>query len=91
MYVDANNLRRIARHLNIHHQTVANWVKDHAEILPNHPMPKDIETAELDEVFSFIGNKKQTLHLDVGRQANQMFSGVQSGLAAQEASHSEIC
>ena len=58
MYVDGINLRRIARHLNLHHQTVANWVKEHAENLPIPPTPKDVETAELDEVFSFIGNKK---------------------------------
>jgi transposase-like protein len=58
MYVDGINLRRIARHLNIHHQTVANWVKEHSENLPNPPMPKKVETAELDELFSYVGNKK---------------------------------
>jgi transposase-like protein len=58
MYVDGINLRRIARHLNLHHQTVANWVKEHAENLPHPPTPKEVETAELDEVFSYIGNKK---------------------------------
>lgn len=58
MYVDGMNLRRIARHLNVNHQSVANWVNKHAENLPLPPTPEQVETAELDEVFSFIGNKK---------------------------------
>ena len=58
LYVDGMNLRRIARHLHVNHQSVANWVKAHAENLPQPPMPEKVDTAELDEVFTFIGNKK---------------------------------
>jgi transposase-like protein len=58
MYVDGVNLRRIGRHLGVHHTTVLVWVKTHAERLPKPPMPKDIATAEMDEMYSFIGNKK---------------------------------
>jgi len=58
MYVDGLNYRRVARHLNISHQTVYDWVRQSAEKLPPPPQPNQVTTAELDEVFSFIGNKK---------------------------------
>jgi transposase-like protein len=57
-YVDGMNLRRIGRQLGINHQTVANWVKEYAERLPDAPVPGKVQTAELDELFTFIGNKK---------------------------------
>lgn len=59
MYVDGMNLRRIARHLGVVHQTVANWVTAAADRLPEHPaQPEQVETAELDELFTFITHKK---------------------------------
>ena len=58
MYVDGLNYRRIARHLNVSRQSVADWVKESAEKMPPPPQPEKVEIAELDEVFTFIGNKK---------------------------------
>mgnify|MGYP001768389054 FL=1 len=58
LYVDGMNLRRIARLLGIHHRTVSDWVKAHAENLPETPMPEEVKIAELDELFTFIGHKK---------------------------------
>jgi transposase len=58
MYVDGGNLRQIARHLKVHHRTVALWVSDHAEALPAAPMLSEVKEAEKDEVFTFIGDKK---------------------------------
>lgn len=58
MYVDGGNLRRIARHLKVAPQTVAYWVTDHAEALPATPLPKEVKEAEMDELFTFIGDKK---------------------------------
>ena len=58
MYVDGGNLRRIARHLNVSPQTVAYWVTDLAEALPNAPLPSEVKEAEMDEMFTFIGDKK---------------------------------
>jgi transposase-like protein len=46
MYVDGMNLRKIARHLKVHHRTVALWVVDQAEALPNAPMPDEVKDAE---------------------------------------------
>lgn len=56
--MDGMNLRRTGRQLGVHHQTVANWVKEYAEKLPDAPIPKQVKTAEMDELFTFIGEKK---------------------------------
>jgi transposase-like protein len=61
LYVDGMNLRRIGRQLGVHHRTVSDWVKAHAENLPEAPLPAEVKTAGLDELFTFIGNKKQNL------------------------------
>ena len=59
MYVDGMNLRRIGRQLGgIHHRTISLWVKAYAEKLPEVPVPKEVKTAEMDELFTFIGHKK---------------------------------
>jgi transposase-like protein len=58
MYVDGGNLRRIARHLKVAPRTVALWVTDAAKALPNAPMPEEVKEAEMDEIFTFIGDKK---------------------------------
>ena len=58
LYVDGMNLRRTARHLGIHHRTVSLWVKEHVHRLPKTPQPKKVKTAEMDELFTYIGNKK---------------------------------
>lgn len=59
MYVDGSSLRWIARHLGVVHQTVANWVAAHADALPDTPaQPAAVETAELDELYTFVGHKK---------------------------------
>ena len=58
MYVDGGNLRRIARHLKIAPQTLAYWVTEVAEAMPNAPMPNEVKEAERDELFTFMGDKK---------------------------------
>jgi len=58
MYIDGSGLRRTGRQLGVHHQTVANWAKDEAEQLPNAPVPAEVKTAEFDELFTYIGDKK---------------------------------
>ncbi|SRR5579875_1080888 len=58
-YVDGRNLRQIARQFGLVHQTVANWVAAHADALPEHPpQPDRVETAELDELYTYVGDKK---------------------------------
>jgi transposase-like protein len=58
MYVDGGNLRRIARHLKVAPRTVALWVTDVAKALPDAPLPEEVKEAEMDELFTFIGDKK---------------------------------
>ena len=60
LYVDGMNLRRIGRTLGVVHQTVANWVAAHADALPAQPPQPNtpVEVAELDELYTFVGNKK---------------------------------
>ncbi len=59
MYVDGSSLRWIARHLGVVHQTVSNWVTAQADALPAAPpQPAVVETAELDELFTFVTHKK---------------------------------
>ena len=58
MYVDGINFRRIARHLGVHHQSVINWVNAHADELPEAPVPDKVQVVEMDELYTFIGDKK---------------------------------
>jgi transposase len=58
MYVDGMNLRRIARHLGTHHRTISLWVNAKTANLPQAPVPAEVKEAEMDELFTFIGEKK---------------------------------
>lgn len=56
--IDGMNYRRIGRQLGIDHKTVMHWVKAHSDQLPDAPVPGDINNAEQDELFTFVGKKK---------------------------------
>ena len=58
MYVKGNSYRTIARILKVNPQSVVNWVKRYTEGLPNAPVPKRPKVAELDELFTYVGQKK---------------------------------
>ena len=60
LVLDGNSQRQAARHAGVSHGTVANWVKQHADGLPDE-LPGtgiSVEVAEQDELFTFIGEKK---------------------------------
>lgn len=58
-YGDGLNLRRIARHLGVVHQTVANGVAASAATLPETPpLPVSHDVGELDELVTFVPEKK---------------------------------
>ena len=62
MYVDGINYRRIGRLMKVSHQSVVNWVTQAAstvkpEDAPSPNLSKD-DVVELDELFTFIGDKK---------------------------------
>ena len=58
MYVDGMSFRQIGRHLQVDHVSVMNWVKDYVSQLPDAPVPKEVETVEMDEIYTFIEEKK---------------------------------
>ena len=59
MYVDGLNFRRIARILQVNHQSVINWVNGHIAGLPDTPpqAADRLAVVELDELFTFVGEK----------------------------------
>ena len=58
MYVEGSSYGSIARILKVNPQSVANWVKQYAAKLPAAPVPQRVKKAELDELYTFIGEKK---------------------------------
>ncbi len=58
LYLAGNGLRRIGHLLHVTHQTVANWIRQYHHSQPAAPRPADAETIELDELFTFVQNKK---------------------------------
>ena len=77
MYVDGSSLRWIARHLGVVHQTVVNGVAAHANALPDtSAQPATVETAELDELYTFVGHKKPRLHRHGGRPRHGLHRGL---------------
>ena len=65
MYVNGMGFRGIERVKGVHHTTLITWVRQVGECLPNAYDPDKIpEVGELDELETFIGQKKQNLDLD---------------------------
>ena len=67
MYVNGMGFRGIERVKGVHHTTLITWVRLVGARLPNAYVPDKIpEVGELDELETFIGQKKQNLDLDGG-------------------------
>jgi len=59
LYADGVNYRRIGRILGVDHVTVMLWVKAHSDQLADQPpQPPEVGVVEMDELFTYIGNKK---------------------------------
>ena len=58
MYVEGSSYGSIGRVLKVNPQSVANWVKQYTSKLPPAPMPSKVRKAELDELYTFVGEKK---------------------------------
>ncbi len=57
--LEGTSYRAIGRLLNVHHQSVANWVTQEANSLPDivqDTAPTD--TVEIDELYTFVGKKR---------------------------------
>lgn len=59
-YADGLSYRQIGRHLVVHHVTVINWVKAHADQLSPAVTPDEspLHIVEMDELYTFVGRKK---------------------------------
>jgi len=58
LYLEGTSLRAIGRILNVHHQSVANWIAANAQQLPEEVQDREpTETVEIDELFTYIGKK----------------------------------
>jgi hypothetical protein len=75
MYVEGMSLRRIARHLGTHHRTISLWVKEKAANLPKALVPAEVKDAEMDELFTFIGEKKPIYIITIVDRAIHCFLG----------------
>jgi len=58
MYVEGSSQRSIGRILQVSPQTVANWITAYTNKLPPTKMPAKPRTAELDEMYTFVQQKK---------------------------------
>ncbi len=65
LYVNGNGFRAIERTTGVNHNTVIRWVRKTAYPLPNAPEVSEIpEIAEIDQLQTFVGKKKQIVALD---------------------------
>jgi transposase len=58
MYVEGSSQRSIGRILQVSPQTVANWINAYTSKLPPAQVPEKPRTAELDEMYTFVQQKK---------------------------------
>ncbi len=59
MVSDGLNLRRAARHLQLHHTTILHGKRQAAQRLPDTPpQPSMVHQVELDELYTVVGSKK---------------------------------
>jgi transposase-like protein len=58
MYLEGMSLWAVGRVLGVNHQSAANGIRGYASQLPFAPLPDEVDIAELDEMFTFVGSKK---------------------------------
>ncbi|WP_321428801.1 IS1 family transposase [uncultured Methanolobus sp.] len=58
LYLEGLGFRSIGRFLNVSHVTVQNWIKQFGSELEELKSQKEISVVELDEMHTYIGNKK---------------------------------
>ena len=59
LYLEGMSFRGVGKVLSVHYLSVINWVNAHERALPQEVADKsDAHTVETDELFTFIGQKK---------------------------------
>lgn len=83
MYVDGTNYRRAGRFMNVSHQSVVNWVNQVVQNVRLEDAPRPVlgedDVVELDELFTFVGDKKRSLCRHASPQANALFHELAGG------------
>ena len=51
LHLEGSSLREIGRLLEVHHQSVANWIDDYSNYLPQDLPPSILENAEIDGFY----------------------------------------
>jgi hypothetical protein len=68
MYMNGMGFRGIQRVTGVHHTTIINWVRQVGSLLPDAYNPENTpEVGELDELETFVGEKKQNMDMDSSR------------------------
>jgi transposase len=68
MYTNGMGFRAIERVTDVHHTTIISWVKQVGKLLPDAYNPGTTpQVGELDELETFVGQKKQDMDLDGSR------------------------
>ncbi len=59
LYLEGVSLRAIGRVLGVHHQSVANWINQAADGLPEQVTDNTpTQVVEIDELFTYVGKKR---------------------------------
>jgi transposase-like protein len=62
-YVEGNSQRSIARIPKISAQSVSNWIETYIAKLPSVSKPQKPKVAELDELYTFLKQKKNKIYV----------------------------
>jgi len=58
MVAEGMSRRKIGRVMGISAQSVSNWLAEYVKTLPEPAKPTTTEVTELDELYTFVGDKK---------------------------------
>jgi len=61
LYLEGLGFRSIGRFLKVNHVSVYNWIKSFGEEIEKIRSDQKIEVVEIDEMHTYIGNKKTTV------------------------------
>ena len=84
MYLNGMGFRAIQRVKGVHHTTVITWVKEVGKMLPDSYEPEIIpQVGELDELETFVGNKKAARPRVAGRRKGTLAKTTRFGSGQQ--------
>ncbi|SRR5579885_2653365 len=76
LYLEGTSLRAIGRFLGVHHQSVSHWIAEAANPFPTHVTDAaPAETIELDELYTYVQQKKPGLRRDGRRPRHRADCG----------------